>query len=286
MEAHERLVLRYGAGGTWREQRICRLCYPSSLAALAKTMQPYGPPMREPMTPVESGVSRPRRRYLTAYLLTFSALLAVFLGAGMGFPRSRDLLCSEDGPIETLTVLVLLAGGAVSATSAIIARRRRQATALSWTVAALCGFGALEELSYGRRIVPGLPVPIVLGVEVDALHDFADVAKIALRKWGTRVELVALLSLGLCLTVWAAWRLMRTFPRQLSREDPRPALLGLAVMIGLAAVALDAFRLSMFLEETLELEAAVALLFAALAGVNVLCRSERGSATSAADDPD
>lgn len=221
------------------------------------------------MTPPDPSGRDSTWRPFVAYGVTFAATLILFGGLGMLFPQWREALCGEDGPIQDLTVLILLLGGVVSLATIPSARRRHRSPVGPWAVAGLCIFGALEELSYGLPIFPNLPLPTLLGVRVDAVHDLLEVGKVALGRIGVgrghvwaATAVMAPLLIPLRRNVWA-------IARALSAAGPRTAFIGVAIAVGLLAQAMDVFRWSMFVEETLELEAAWAMLFAALAGTTL-----------------
>jgi hypothetical protein len=226
------------------------------------------------MTPPEPSERANRWRPFVTYGVLFATTLILLGSLGMLFPQGREFLCREDGPIQDLTVLIFLVGGVISLATIPAARRRRQATGGSWVVAGLCVFGALEELSYGQRIFPNRRFPTVLSVRVDAIHDFLEVGKIALERIGVgRGQLAAVAAL-LAIALVLLRRYVRALARAFSLTGLRITFIGVALAVGLLAQAMDVFRWSMFLEETLELEAAWAMLFAALAGTTLWTGSE------------
>ena len=81
-------------------------------------------------------------------------LCAAVLVLGLIRPSSLQLLLAEDGPIETLTVLLLLS---VALLCVYRAWRYRRSAPYPWIAAVLAGaalflFGAGEEISWGQRL--------------------------------------------------------------------------------------------------------------------------------------
>jgi hypothetical protein len=130
-------------------------------------------------------------------LLAFFTVVTTVLGTTivLVFPH-RAWLLKEDKIVENLSVIFygLAFFIAILRWAKCWQSKRRS----GWLpgVAALGIFGALEELSYGQRIVE-YSAPRLAGVEVDALHDFANVAFELLKQvYATNATLVATVSAG------------------------------------------------------------------------------------------
>lgn len=113
------------------------------------------------------GRAHPRWRKPTGEVIQTCALIciAVFLGYAVYISRVdpeafRYSLVIEDGFVESVTVLVLLATMVVCIRRILLLRGERSSLFLSVTalLAALCFFGAGEEISWGQRIF-GLETP-------------------------------------------------------------------------------------------------------------------------------
>lgn len=211
-------------------------------------------------------------------------------------PEILTLLCTEDAALENLTVLAY----AVAALLALagLLRRDDSTTRKKSIFALLLGlavFGALEELSYGQRLL-GLERPWVYHTRFDSAHDLVVIGiKIAIdlaKAWGALFYAAA----ALCLGVMAAllyrarhWLLGRM--QTLLRE---PAFFYAIVFVGLlvAATSVDAMLYfvregdflaqSQLLEELLETSAAFALVWGVVLALRYGPRGMEELRTSAA----
>jgi hypothetical protein len=208
----------------------------------------------------------PATRLALRYWLAATVVSLCLAAVWAARPARRDWLSREGGPIEGLTALLYLAGAALSVASLRRARREGQWARGDWLLAGLCMLGALDEVSYGDGMVPGLSFPVVLGVKIDAIHDLLGLGPAALRRigvTGVRLGLTAAVAAAVSLAVGWSFRaeLLKAW-----RKLDRFRLVCIAVVLGLAAQVMDLGRGSVFLEEVLELDAALALAFAALGG--------------------
>lgn len=211
-------------------------------------------------------VGRRPSRFVAAYGLASSMTFLVLAALWAVLPGQREFLSREGGPIEALTALIYLAGVALSLGTLPRARREGRSTAWHWLLAALCLLAALDEVSYGYGTIPGLSVPIVLGVPVDSAHDVIDVAREVIARAGVRwthLAAVAVIVSGLAVSFR---RSLRKWALEVPSFGIGVRLVAVAVGLGLVAQAMDVFRVSVYLEETLELEAALTLAFAAASG--------------------
>jgi hypothetical protein len=192
--------------------------------------------MRFRRQPGEPGGDPVRRARLLA--LAVSAVLVPAVGVAYAGRTRLGLqgLFVEDGPSEWLTALVFFAGAAVFAVRAWRGRRGGRLGALLYgTAAALLAFIALEEISYGQRL---------LGVATPAwLAEANDQGEITLHNLHNPLMLNAYPMTGLALFVAmfaAAWRweeLRRGEGArgELARLLPDPALLPLGAAIAVVA---------------------------------------------------
>jgi hypothetical protein len=221
----------------------------------------------------EAGIARAA----AGLALVTVVVMAGVVGVWEALPAQREWIGGEDGPVEWLT-----AAGFLAASLVFLYRQRQQrfrgtaGTFFFWAAVA----GAvlfLEELSFGARIAHVAP-PVVYGHPFDGLHDVIEVAylftrdALAARSLPrlTVVALVALVGLGI------AWRLAGVARRSIVavwRLGPTGRFAFVAIAwIGIALV-LDLDRwtthLMRFMEEVLELNAAVTAVFAAVAAVRL-----------------
>ncbi len=205
----------------------------------------------------------------------YAALLSLSFGvcgaAYLFFPELRAKLVLEDGLIENLSVSFYLLGTGLL----LVGRSSRTRHFRGMLVlAALCFVGALEELSYGQRLFPGLQFPTLpSGMTFDALHDLDRIVVKQFERLGVPWYVGFLLSAFILLGL-AAWLLRHRLGDIFSAVSaPRSAWLYVSLAAGLAAAALfidsrgSVPQKWTFLEEVLELNAALSLMLAA--GVSV-----------------
>jgi hypothetical protein len=201
---------------------------------------------------------------LVWYLALAGALLALVLVIyGFAPPAIRRDLSREHGAVETPTAALFL-------TAAVLgAHRLRKARAhwrdVRWTVPAVALVGMLDEVNW--IIFPlGVRRPLVLGHRVDGLHDIVEMIVHWLRHeapWWSIVVVSLVVAAGIACAAGATWR---RWP-EVSGSAWWPFLVS-ALALGIAAQALDVLasqrnRLATLGEEMLELDAALALVFAA-----------------------
>ncbi len=188
---------------------------------------------------------------------SFGLLAAIYLV----IPALRKPLVREDNLLEMATALLYLA-----VTVLAIRHLLRMSATLKlpafWLVPILSGLGFIEEVSFGRMFFNELPV--VLGVKIDAIHDFLRVL-VALGGQSEVFHLVlgagALIVMFGALLILCFWQslavALRTQPIIFSMLCL--AFVGCASILDLGVIS---HHFAVFLEEYLEFLAAVALLFA------------------------
>ena len=185
------------------------------------------------------------------------------------FPELRAWLVLEDALIENLSLGFYFLGASITALGFSRVRRFRGMAVLT----ALCLIGALEELSYGQRLFPSLTFPTLpSGMTFDALHDLARIVVKQFERLGVPWYAGFLLSVFVVLSV-AAWALRTRLGEIWRALTPRSAWLyvALGAALALSALFIDSQgfvpRKWAFLEEVLEMNAALSLAFAAGVGV-------------------
>ncbi len=210
---------------------------------------------------------RAHTTFWAAFLFNTALLGAVYLLV----PELRPQLVEEDQWIENSTAALLL----VACTLAAL-RTARATSGAAWrpmVVGALALVACLDELSFGERLF-GLSMPSLGERKLDGVHDLVNVTADFLRApsilgWVVPGGLVALVAVVLFVVAHRAswtraeiWRRLRAIAR-----DPSLTLLGVGIALAAGAILLDlhlvSFGGSRFFEELFEMNAALALAFAA-----------------------
>jgi len=201
-------------------------------------------------------------KYIRAFLVG-SALL--ILGSSVLYllvPSIRSSLRAEDKLVETVSATVYLL---TAVTALVLMVQRKEKRTLSICLLIVGGICFLEEVSFGQRLI-GFPTPYIAGVRIDGIHDIAEVGLELLRAGGpvamaVAICIVAMLGIAAFL---CRKRLVRLAILAM-RSPVYIALLIFVALIGLSVVLdvrLIRFRGRKFIEEIIELNAALALLFA------------------------
>ena len=198
-------------------------------------------------------------------ILTVTLATVVFYA----FPV-RVWLVGEDNLVENLSVaFYVLAFLAIVYRLAVDGYAFPERLCLA-SVGMLAILGALEELSYGQRLTE-FAVPVVAGVEFDALHDIAQVALNILSE-GIRTGSVATilwLAGAVILLAWCVARFGRTYLLTARKSEPLlifsifVALIAVAIFIDLEVITYKLHLLRVY-EEVFEMAAAFAVLMMAL----------------------
>ncbi len=220
-------------------------------------------------------------RYLRGYLIFLPASLAAAVAVYAWAPSYRELLVREDGVLENLTAVAYLCAVVL----ALWIRResgRYKLLLLGISAGALVAF--LDEISFGERIF-GFTMPEFRGVKLDATHDVFFLAQKGFEKLLEQSALWLLVPAVLvALSAALAIRYRSLLGRVISAGLRQPPVVLAAVFFALAIVVtlLDLHILRTehrsVLEETLEMNAAVALIFCCLSCRGSASRSLSGSA--------
>ena len=210
--------------------------------------------------------NRIRQIYLTVTVFNVLLFAAIYV-------RCPEILIEEDMLLENLTASTFAMAAVIGLIMAIFHWRGNGRYAwLTLLVPFLAGLAALDEISFGKReyllTVPSLKV---YAFRIDGVHDLVLLAwsiletdkPLYLAAYG-----IILLTSGV--VAWILWRRFVTgSPKSCLRElDPRTWVRFLLVAVCLVCVALVLdldlveVRLLIFVEELLEFNAAVALIFA------------------------
>ena len=206
--------------------------------------------------------------WLVVAVLLFLSLL-FFL-----YPDHRTHLIEEDAPLENLTVLLYVMTALTALASTLIVRNAHTRLLLILFIIAV--IAALEEISYGVRIFD-LTAPRLLDFKIDGLHDFYFLFFKALKELyeAYGMIIIAASSLFTVVAIYLLWRLWQRFSTQLFDLVRQPPVfyLMMFVLFGLIALSLDLGLIRhdylKLLEESFELNGAVALLFAVITAMKL-----------------
>ena len=195
-------------------------------------------------------------------------LLLSFLLSGLAYlalPHLREVMVLEDGFIENFTLFFYLEAVVLSA----LLLARGIAKRPSLLVGGLSLFFILEEISYGQRLFPGLTfAELPNGATFDALSDVNRVMTIVLDRVGIPWELVV--GGGVLLIALVFGRRLWDLLQQVWRPDSVYPFLLVAALCLAGATVVDTYinppTKFVLLEEVLEMNAALSMLFAALSG--------------------
>lgn len=179
----------------------------------------------------------------------------------------RSLLTEEDQLIENLSAVLFLGSGLLGLWLLLRSTGQRKIYLL---VTALGLIGFLDELSFGERIF-GFSMPSVAGVKIDGVHDLVRLPLRPLRQLllasssATAVAVLVILVIAAVLLITAVSHRerLRVWAGSIMVHPPYLAWSIFATLI-VVAILLDEriirFRNLVFLEELLEMNAALALL--------------------------
>jgi hypothetical protein len=204
------------------------------------------------------------------------AAVVVMLAFGLVYlfvPELRQRFITEDDVLENVTAALLFVGFLLGLGLVLVARRRQtNYSKAQFAVPLLCVLGFLDEISFGERIFD-LEMPYVYSVKLDAIHDVAMIMYRVLEDhvgFGMTVGMLAAFILVL-VAIAAMYRRRFTPITETMRRYPTLVFVLLSITFAVCALMLDLVldsvggpRFVIFIEEMLELNAALALLFAAL----------------------
>jgi hypothetical protein len=202
-------------------------------------------------------------------------MAAVSLGLLLVFafvPAARPALIAEDRLLEHATAVVFLCGFAAGIVRALA---RRDAPRSDLLVAVVSLLGCLDEAGFGARRFQ-LSLPRLRGIEIDGVHDLFlvayDVFETRNPAFLALYAASAAAGAGALLVLLCSARLRPLRSRLAARFARHAALpfVALAALLLLPALVLDLDLVESaglsFAEELLELNVAIALLFAGLRG--------------------
>ncbi|MEN8259432.1 MAG: hypothetical protein ABFS02_02400 [Pseudomonadota bacterium] len=207
------------------------------------------------------------RAWLGAFALIASIVSLALIVFYFLYPDSRDRILAEDDVLENATA-VLYAAAIIVAFTRLCLARSKKAVWVSVLILALGLFGALEEVSWGGRLLGFEPIWI-LEVKIDTLHDLifltAKIFKNLAETYGTGWYLLpVVIGACFCYLIYRFRVPIIATIRPLLLEKPF-LFIFLALIIGVVSVALDLgiihADILQCLEEILEFDAALALLF-------------------------
>jgi len=206
-----------------------------------------------------------------AHRLVVWASLALLGGIYALIPAARTGLTEEDRFLESLTALVFAAGGLAGF---VAFARRRGAAWWTLSIPVVCCMGFLDEVSFGQRLL-GFEVPVLRRMPVDGLHDLFTIGYGVFETDNPRYKalyvLVPVVSLivgiGLLRSSAGLRAAVGRVRGWLAAQPPYPFIVPALLFLFLALVLdLDLLERAwlVFVEELLELNVAVALLFGGL----------------------
>ena len=202
--------------------------------------------------------ARPFRWFFgLAATLTATALTIYWLAP----PAIRRNLSKEHGVIEAPTAAFFLAAAAIGVYRLRQLRAGRDAR---WLIPGLALVAMLDEVNW--IVFPlGVRRPTVFGHRIDGLHDLLEMGVAWLRHTAPMWVVLIVAAVGVGLVAWAARRAPRVWQRL--RDSTPWRFVALALILAVLGQLFDVLadqrnRLATLCEEVLELDAALALVFA------------------------
>ena len=196
------------------------------------------------------------RRFAALNVQLFALLASIYWLV----PALRKPLVREDNLLEMATALLFLAT-IILGTRALLRLPLAQRTWSDWLVPGLALLGFLEEVSFGRLFFDKRP--IVEGVKIDAIDDYLRVG-LALWESGAYDGLIRSVALSVAAILVAALWVCRRYLLSLAHRLPVQFCAVCMLFVAVASVldlGLIEHHFLVFLEEYLEMLAAVALWF-------------------------
>jgi len=202
------------------------------------------------------------------YLVIFGISILTALGVYYWIPDWRFYLVYEDNLIENLSAGLFLISFLIGVLSSLKNKTYRKALI---AVAAVSLLGFLDELSFGARIY-NIGIPRIYGVPIDSAHDLIKVIyEVFLNLVKNNSALVLLASLIAIIIVNALLMVYRSRVSEIIRRvfhEPPYLFASFFVVLLLFSIVIDLeiiYRMVLFMiEEILEMNAALALLFCGL----------------------
>lgn len=185
-------------------------------------------------------------------------------------PEFKSQFIEEDQLIENITVILYLSVFIVGLVGLLFSKQKNRKLLIIFIILAL--FVTLEELSYGERYY-GFSAPRIFDYKMDTVHDlfflFFKTIKVIYEKYGKIVFfIIALASILPLFFLYRAWKYFFPLFFKLIRE-PEYFYFLLFIVFGFVALLFDLGVIKhdfmKFMEEIMELNAGIALLFATIA---------------------
>jgi hypothetical protein len=187
------------------------------------------------------------------------------------FPKLYRFLFAEDNLVEDLTVLFYLLSFSIGI-YIIVRLKEKKYRKIFIAIPLVSLMGALEELSYGQRIFK-LKMPYLDGVQIDAIHDFIELGhKIIVEQGNTLLYFfLPAIFCFISIVVFLKYRKYFSLIPDMLRKYPLFGffLISLSFNLNAQVFDLDLVKPLFFeaLEETFEMNGALAMLFATFAMV-------------------
>ncbi len=206
---------------------------------------------------------------IRVYVLVTTLNVLIFSSLYISIPQLRTSFVAEDQFTESVTAVLFFSSFLLGLI--LIVKLKRKSYRKVYLVIPLLGLvGFLDELSFGQRMF-NLTMPKIYGVEIDAVHDFAELAYKVFINHSTYVLAVSALGvfcIVLFLIILKHHKYLDRIPDVIKRYPPFVFVLSFIAFIFIALIydlhtliPRRGFFLFIF-EELSELNAALALLFA------------------------
>jgi len=184
------------------------------------------------------------------------------------FPNFRPSLMDEDRMIENLSAAFYFFSAFIAI---LFLKKHKIHKRILVLIAALGLLCFLEELSFGERIF-GFSAPKIMGKKIDSTHDFLQLGHRVIKKIMYFHETYGylLIGIGAIMVIIGVLKYWRKLNGTISKKFPRPTyilfMFFAALVFASLLIDLDiVYNNTLFmLEELLELNAAIALLFCCL----------------------
>ena len=207
-------------------------------------------------------------KYVWIYLVIFAVNILTTWVVGMWFPDYRAYLINEDSLVENLSVFFFLSTFSLSFLFVIKSKKNRKALIIL-LVLGLLGF--LDEISFGERLF-AFNMPFIGGVKIDAVHDFFYLGWIVIKSFthSSAIFVYLLIGGGAIMAVIVAfkyrYKLIALISNGYYKQTYILALFFASLIFGAMIIDLEIVHNNALfaLEESFEMNAAIALLFCCL----------------------
>ena len=210
-------------------------------------------------------------KYVWIYLVLFGVNILTAWGVGMWIPDYRAYLVNEDSLVEHLSAFLFLSTFFLSFLFVIKSKKNRKSLII---VSAVGLLGFLDEISFGERLFM-LNMPIIGGKKIDAVHDLFELGykgiKILTHSHAIFVYLLILIGGGAIMAVTRValkyrYKLIAIISNGYYKQTYILALFFASLVFAALIIDLGIIHNNALftLEELLEMNAAMALLFSCL----------------------